>query len=84
MECIKESPNFSLTNNAFIDQTLNINQMSDITLVYDGILKTLKNYIAASNTYFPGSIAKSTFYQEIVIFLWKIIEINAYFIPTLL
>ncbi|KAJ3119325.1 hypothetical protein HK098_005592 [Nowakowskiella sp. JEL0407] len=51
----------------------------DFVVILDGICRLLKNPMDSANTYLPGSTKRVTIHVEVLMFFWKMIEVNEKF-----
>ena len=64
--------------NLFINYLSRIHRDEDFTFVLSGICRLLNNPL--QQTYLPGSVKKINFHQELLVFFWKLCDINKKFL----
>ena len=66
------------TSNLFVNYLSRIHRDEDFTFILNGICRLLNNPL--QQTYLPGSVKKITFHQELLVFFWKLCDINKKFL----
>ena len=61
-----------------------INSGRDLTIMYRGFVKLLRNTFESKNTLLPSSQSRLECYQELLILLWKTLEENPLFLDFIL
>ncbi|CAG8637960.1 14560_t:CDS:10, partial [Dentiscutata heterogama] len=63
-------------DNAFRYYASKLHRSQDFQFLMDGIYRILSNPMQANNTYLPGSTKQIRCHQEMLMLLWKFLEIN--------
>ena len=58
----------------------NMSLPHDLEFCFKGFSRLLSNLYQSADTYLPGSIAKIQCHQEVLILLWKFLEVNEHFV----
>ena len=66
------------SSNLFINYLSRIHRDEDFAFILAGICRLLNNPL--QQTYLPGSIKKINFHQELLVFFWKLCDINKKFL----
>ncbi|CAG8457531.1 3335_t:CDS:10 [Racocetra persica] len=66
-------------DNAFRHYASKLHRSQDFQFLMDGIYRILSNPMQANNTYLPGSTKQIRCHQEMLMLLWKFLEINKRF-----
>ncbi|KAF0344411.1 ubp5 interacting protein ftp10 [Gigaspora margarita] len=66
-------------DNAFRYYASKLHRSQDFQFLMDGIYRILSNPMQANNTYLPGSTKQIRCHQEMLMLLWKFLEINKRF-----
>lgn len=61
-----------------------IDSAKDLTFLFNGISRLLRNIYEAESSYLPGSAPKLECYQELLVLLWKLLEENPLFMNHIL
>ncbi|CAG8738664.1 13751_t:CDS:10, partial [Cetraspora pellucida] len=69
-------------DNAFRHYASKLHRSQDFQFLMDGIYRILSNPMQANNTYLPGSTKQIRCHQEMLMLLWKLLEINKYLLET--
>lgn len=56
----------------------------ELTFVYKGFVRLLRNVYESKNTYLPNSLAKLECFQELLVMFWKMLEENPLFVSHIL
>jgi len=76
-------PGVTENKNRFQDYLSKIHRVEDFNVIVVGLHRLLNNPITSSSTYLPGSTKTISFSQELVIFTWKLLELNKRFVAFL-
>jgi hypothetical protein len=61
-----------------------IDSAKDLTFIFDGFSRLLRNIYEAESSYLPGSAPKLECFQELLVLLWKFLEENPLFMNHVL
>jgi len=70
--------------NIFRTLLARLDSSKELTFIYKGFVRLLKNVYESKNTYLPNSLAKLECFQELLVLLWKLLEENPLFMNHLL
>ena len=65
--------------NIFRTLLARINSGKDLTFIYAGFVRLLRNVYESQNTYLPNSKARLECFQELLVLFWKLLEENPLF-----
>ena len=69
----------SWPQNAFTEILCGVKNEKDFEVMFSGFSRLLNNIHEAQNTYVPSSIKQIRYHQELLILLWKCIDLNPLF-----
>jgi len=72
------SPSSGSSSNLFVNYLSRIHRDEDFSFILGGVCRLLNNPL--QQTYLPGSVKKISFHQELLIFFWKLCDINKKFL----
>eukprot|EP00978_Attheya_sp_CCMP212_P019509 scaffold54819_cov62-Attheya_sp.AAC.3 len=70
--------------NIFRTLLARIDSGNDLTFIFKGFVRLLKNVYESKNTYLPNSMANLECFQELLVIFWKMLEENPMFINHIL
>lgn len=70
--------------NIFRTLLARMDSTKDLTFVFDGFSRLLKNVYESKNSYLPNSSVKLECFQELLVLLWKTLEENPIFMTHIL
>lgn len=70
--------------NIFRTLLARMDSTKELTFVFNGFARLLKNVYQSKNTYLPNSSVKLECFQELLVLLWKILEENPIFMSHIL
>lgn len=70
--------------NIFRTLLARMDSTKELTFVFDGFARLLKNVYESKNSYLPNSSVKLECFQELLVLLWKILEENPIFMNHVL
>jgi hypothetical protein len=78
MSCILVHHRPAQGTNVYVDHVRSITE-EEFKLIYKGITLNLNNVVQSNNTYLPNSQRQISFYEELLVLLWKFISENSAF-----
>jgi hypothetical protein len=70
--------------NIFRSLMARIDSPKELTFIFDGFVRLLKNVYEAESSYLPGTAPKLECFQELLVLLWKFLEENPLFMNHVL
>jgi hypothetical protein len=70
--------------NMVLNDLADIRDPRDFEFMFNSILTLLTNPLIASSTSIPGAVTSISFFQEVIILLWKLLELHPAFTPFIL
>lgn len=70
--------------NMFRNMLARIDSAKDLTFIFEGFVRLLKNVYEAESSYLPGSAPRLECFQELLVLLWKMLEENPLFMKHIL
>jgi len=70
--------------NIFRTLLARLDSSKELTFIYKGFVRLLRNVYESKSTYLPNSLAKLECFQELLVLLWKLLEENPLFMNHLL
>lgn len=70
--------------NIFRTLLARIDSGKELTFIYKGFVRLLKNVYESKSTYLPNSMSKLECFQELLVLLWKMLEENPLFMNHIL
>ena len=70
--------------NVFRTLLARIGSGRELTFLYKGFVRLLKNVYESKNTYLPNSVARLECFQELLVLFWKLLEENPLFTTHIL
>jgi hypothetical protein len=79
VSCILLHHKPSQGTNVYIEHIKSLSEESEFKFIYKGITLNLNNVVQANNTYLPNSQRLISFYEELMVLLWKLLLENRAF-----
>ena len=77
-------PNSAQHSNIFQVYFTRMHRDSDFSFMLEGLVRLLSNPVQSNNTYLPGSRKRIRFSSELVLFVWRLVDLNKRFMSFLL